>query len=60
MGDIESLPFLEAIRQPAQVGRSNVIYAHVTLIPNIRTAGEMKTKPTQDSVMSAEIDCSLR
>ncbi len=52
VGDIESLPFLEAIRQlRLEVGRSNVIYVHVTLIPYIRAAGEMKTKPTQHSVM---------
>ena len=52
VGDIESLPFLEAIRQlRLDVGRDNVIYIHVTLIPFIRVAGEMKTKPTQHSVM---------
>ena len=50
-GDIESLPFLEAIRQmPFDVGRENVLYIHVTLVPFIETAGELKTKPTQHSV----------
>lgn len=51
VGDIESLPFLEAIRQlRKEVGRQNVLYMHVTLIPWIASAGEMKTKPTQHSV----------
>jgi CTP synthase len=51
VGDIESLPFLEAIRQfRKEVGRRNVLYMHVTLIPWIPSAGEMKTKPTQHSV----------
>jgi CTP synthase len=51
VGDIESLPFLEAIRQfRKDVGRGNVIYMHVTLVPWIASAGEMKTKPTQHSV----------
>ncbi|RII26580.1 MAG: CTP synthetase [Geobacter sp.] len=51
VGDIESLPFLEAIRQfKADRGVGNVLYLHVTLVPYIRTAGEMKTKPTQHSV----------
>jgi CTP synthase len=51
VGDIESLPFLEAIRQiPYDVGRENVIYIHLTLVPYIRAAGEIKTKPTQHSV----------
>ncbi|HEY9752930.1 MAG TPA: CTP synthase [Coleofasciculaceae cyanobacterium] len=51
VGDIESLPFLEAIRQfRKNVGRGNVLYMHVTLIPWIPSAGEMKTKPTQHSV----------
>ncbi|MBD2463776.1 CTP synthase [Oscillatoria sp. FACHB-1407] len=51
VGDIESLPFLEAIRQfRKEVGRKNVIYMHVTLLPWIPSAGEMKTKPTQHSV----------
>jgi CTP synthase len=51
VGDIESLPFMEAIRQFRKaVGRQNVVYLHVTLIPWIPSAGEMKTKPTQHSV----------
>ncbi len=51
VGDIESLPFLEAIRQmPYDVGRENVLYIHLTLVPYIPTAGELKTKPTQHSV----------
>lgn len=51
VGDIESLPFLEAIRQfRKDVGRENLIYIHVTLLPWIAAAGEMKTKPTQHSV----------
>ncbi len=51
VGDIESLPFLEAIRQFRKaVGRQNVLYMHVTLMPWIPSAGEMKTKPTQHSV----------
>ncbi len=51
VGDIESLPFLEAIRQfRKDVGRQNVLYMHVTLIPWIASAGEMKTKPSQHSV----------
>ena len=51
VGDIESLPFLEAIRQyKKEAGRENVLYLHVTLLPWISTAGEMKTKPTQHSV----------
>lgn len=51
VGDIESLPFLEAIRQiKSDVGRDNVMYIHVTLIPYIKAAGEVKTKPTQHSV----------
>ncbi|AEO08754.1 CTP synthetase [Buchnera aphidicola str. Ak (Acyrthosiphon kondoi)] len=51
VGDIESLPFLEAIRQMAvDIGRRNVIYIHLTLVPYIATAGEIKTKPTQHSV----------
>ncbi len=51
VGDIESLPFLEAIRQfRNDVGRENVLYVHLTLIPYIRAAGELKTKPTQHSV----------
>ncbi len=51
VGDIESLPFLEAIRQfRKDIGRQNVIYIHVTLIPYIDASGELKTKPTQHSV----------
>jgi CTP synthase len=51
VGDIESLPFLEAIRQfRADVGKDNVIYIHLTLVPYISTSGEVKTKPTQHSV----------
>jgi CTP synthase len=51
VGDIESLPFLEAIRQlRKEVGKRNVLYMHVTLLPWIAAAGEMKTKPTQHSV----------
>ena len=51
VGDIESLPFLEAIRQlRTQLGRDNVLYLHVTLVPLIEAAGELKTKPTQHSV----------
>ncbi len=51
VGDIESLPFLEAIRQMGwELGRDNVCYLHLTLIPYLRASGEMKTKPTQHSV----------
>ncbi len=51
VGDIESLPFLEAIRQFAfDLGKSNVLYIHLTLVPYLPTAGELKTKPTQHSV----------
>jgi len=51
VGDIESLPFLEAIRQFRQeVGRENAIFVHLTLVPFIAAAGELKTKPTQHSV----------
>src|SRR6187399_1528877 len=51
VGDIESLPFLEAIRQFRQdVGRENTMYIHLTLVPYIASAGELKTKPTQHSV----------
>ncbi|NJN19428.1 MAG: CTP synthase [Oscillochloris sp.] len=53
VGDIESLPFLEAIRQMRkEVGRDNVLYIHVTLLPHIGSTGELKTKPTQHSVMA--------
>ena len=51
VGDIESLPFLEAIRQMGlELGRDNVCYVHLTLVPYIASAGEIKTKPTQHSV----------
>jgi CTP synthase len=51
IGDIESLPFLEAIRQfRTDAGKNNVVYIHLTLVPYIGTAGELKTKPTQHSV----------
>jgi CTP synthase len=50
-GDIESLPFLEAIRQlRREVGRENAVYVHLTLVPYLKSAGELKTKPTQHSV----------
>jgi CTP synthase len=53
VGDIEGLPFLEAIRQMRlELGRENALFVHVTYVPFIRTAGELKTKPTQHSVMS--------
>ncbi len=51
VGDIESLPFLEAIRQlRREVGPENVLYLHVTLVPFVDSAGELKTKPTQHSI----------
>ena len=51
VGDIEGLPFLEAIRQLAgRIGRENILYCHVTLVPYIAASGELKTKPTQHSV----------
>ncbi len=51
VGDIESLPFLEAIRQlHNELGKDNVVFVHVTLVPYIKSAGELKTKPTQHSV----------
>lgn len=51
VGDIEGLPFLEAIRQiSSRVGKENILYCHVTLIPYIAASGELKTKPTQHSV----------
>ncbi|MDN6731034.1 MAG: CTP synthase [Atopostipes suicloacalis] len=51
VGDIESLPYLEAIRQmKSEVGPENVLYIHTTLVPYLKAAGEMKTKPTQHSV----------
>jgi len=52
VGDIESLPFLEAIRQlKSDLGRQNALYMHLTLVPFIKTSEELKTKPTQHSVM---------
>ena len=55
VGDIESLPFLEAIRQfRAEEGKSDVLYIHLTLVPFIKTAGEVKTKPTQHSVKALQ------
>ncbi|MCX7820606.1 MAG: CTP synthase [Brevinematales bacterium] len=51
VGDIESLPFLEAVRQfSIEIGRNNVKFAHLTLVPTIKGSGEIKTKPTQHSV----------
>src|SRR5256714_15372040 len=51
VGDIESLPFLEAIRQlGVELGRSNCVYMHLTLVPVVGGSGEIKTKPTQHSV----------
>ena len=51
IGDIEGLPFLEAIRQfPLEVGKENCLFIHLTLVPYLKAAGEMKTKPTQHSV----------
>jgi CTP synthase len=51
VGDIESLPFLEAIRQFAlDVGKENCLYIHLTLVPYLKAAKELKTKPTQHSV----------
>jgi len=51
VGDIESLPFLEAIRQLGNdLGKDNVLYIHLTLVPYLKAAGELKTKPTQHSV----------
>src|SRR5438876_1295070 len=51
VGDIEGLPFLEAIRQFAlDIGRENCVYIHLTLVPYLKAAGELKTKPTQHSV----------
>ncbi len=55
VGDIESLPFLEAIRQfRGELGRDNTLYVHLTLVPYIKTAGEIKTKPTQHSVKALQ------
>ncbi|EQD57766.1 CTP synthase, partial [mine drainage metagenome] len=51
VGDIESLPFLETIRQfPREVGKENVVYIHLTLVPYVKASCELKTKPTQHSV----------
>ena len=51
VGDIEGLPYLEAIRQlPQRIGRENILYCHVTLVPYVAASGELKTKPTQHSV----------
>ena len=51
MGDIESLPFLEAIRQMrSQLGRTNTLFVHLSYVPYIAAAGEIKTKPTQHTV----------
>jgi CTP synthase len=51
VGDIESVPFIEAARQFIfDVGRENVVFVHLTLIPELSAAGELKTKPTQHSV----------
>ncbi len=61
VGDIESLPFLEAIRQLRnQLGRDNVLYVHVTLVPMIEAAGELKTKPTQHSVNELRAQAAAR
>lgn len=57
VGDIESLPFLEAIRQfRTDVGAQNTAYIHVTLIPHLPMTGELKTKPTQHSVAEAQVN----
>jgi CTP synthase len=54
-GDIESLPFLEAIRQMGlELGRENTLFIHLTLLPYIKVAGELKTKPTQHSELSTQ------
>ena len=53
VGDIESLPFIEAVRQlTLEYGKKNTVNIHVTLVPYIGAAGELKTKPTQHSVKS--------
>ena len=55
IGDIESDPFIEAIRQwKREVGRENIAYIHVTLLPYLKAAGELKTKPTQHSVKTLQ------
>jgi len=57
IGDIEGLPFVEAIRQlRGDLGRENTLYIHLTLVPYIKTAGEVKTKPTQHSVRELRAD----
>ena len=57
VGDIESLPFLEAIRQfRHEIGRQNAMFIHLTLVPYIAAAGEVKTKPTQHSRARADGD----
>ena len=57
VGDIEGLPFFEAIRQLGQeLPRGHACFIHLTLLPFIKTAGEMKTKPTQHSVKRAALD----
>ena len=57
IGDIEGLPFIEAIRQlRGDLGRENTLYIHLTLVPYIKTAGEVKTKPTQHSVRELRAD----
>ena len=61
VGDIESQPFLEALRQfRREVGPENVLYLHVTLVPFIEAAGELKTKPTQHSVNECAGSGSIR
>jgi len=53
VGDIESMPFLEAMRElRIRVGKENILFGHVTLVPEIKTTGEQKTKPTQHSIMA--------
>ncbi len=57
VGDIESQPFLEAIRQfSLDVGKENCLYIHLTLVPYLKAAGELKTKPTQHSVGQLRAD----
>ena len=61
VGDIESLPFLEAIRQLRNdLGKENTLFVHLTLVPFIKTADEMKTKPTQHSVKELRGSVSSR
>jgi CTP synthase len=62
VGDIESLPFIEAIRQMRNdLGRDQTVFIHVTLVPYIAAAGELKTKPTQHSVKAAaNMNCPRR